>query len=65
MNRFEIRDVLKQHQGHFRVLPTKTMLDLQGIIDSVDNDESLKEIPEDVVGNRVSKTAKKPSRSKR
>ena len=36
MNRFEIRDILKAHREHFRVLPTLAQNELNGIIQAID-----------------------------
>ena len=36
MNRFEIRDILNAHKEHFRVLPTRTFNELNGIITAID-----------------------------
>ena len=46
MNRFEIRDILKAHQEHFRVLPTLACDELNRVIQAIDNDkESEKLMP--------------------
>ncbi len=39
MNRIEIRNILDAHKEHFRVLPINVMLDLQGIIEAIDDEE--------------------------
>lgn len=39
MNRFEIRDILNAHKEHFRVLPTLVLNELNGIIQTIDNDK--------------------------
>lgn len=36
MNRYEIRDILKAHKEHFRVLPPLAQNELNGIIDAID-----------------------------
>ena len=38
MNRFEIRDILRAHKEHFRVLPTLAQNELNGIIEAIDNE---------------------------
>ena len=38
MNRFQIRDILKAHREHFRVLPTIAQNELNGIITAIDAD---------------------------
>ena len=75
MNKTEIRDILNAHKEHFRVLPTNAMLDLQGIIQSIDADNerdqtgpyTLGKMKEKLgdLGNRVSKAKAKPKRPKR
>ena len=44
MNRFEIIDILKSHQEHYRVLPTGAMLAIQDIIQSVDADKDAEKL---------------------
>lgn len=64
MNRFQIRDILKAHQQHFRVLPTGAMLDLRGIINSVNAQEereaveAAKKVVKKVVKKKATKKAK-------
>ena len=75
MNRFQIRDILKAHKEHFRVLPTLAENELNGIITAIDTEETQALITEEktpkvketkrVVGNRTSKATKNPKRSRR
>ncbi len=68
MNKAEIRRTLDAHKEHFRVLPTRAMNALRGILDALNAEASawpkVEEKPV-VLGNRTSKTAKKSKRSKR
>ncbi len=65
MNKAEIRQTLDAHKGTFRVLPTRAMNALQGILDTLNAEASawpkVEEKPV-VLGNRTSKTAKKSKR---
>lgn len=71
MNRFQIRDILKAHQEHFRVLPTLAQNELNGIITAIDalpehgQEEKAPLVKETkrVMGNRTRKATKNPKRS--
>lgn len=77
MNRFEIRDILKEHKEHYRVLPTNAMNAILGIIETIEREAvrevidieitSLKAREEKsvVLGKRTRKDKKKSARSKR
>ena len=46
MNKQEIRDILNAHKEHYRVLPTLAMLELNGLITSLEVDiEAEKPLP--------------------
>ncbi len=68
MNKAEIRRTLDAYKEHFRVLPTRAMNALRGILDALNAEaeraDKVKEKPVDL-GNRTSKTAKKSKRPKR
>ncbi len=64
MNRFEIRDILKAHREHFRVLPTLAQNELNRIIAAVDAGEQdicdLTDVTKKVAVSQPAPTKKKP-----